>query len=209
MARGPENKAQFAFLQMRPMAMSRELEQVEIGEVALDQVVCRSSKVLGNGKIDDIRDIVVVDIESFERHKSSAVALEVARFNARLQAEGRSYVLVGVGRWGSADPLLGIPVTWGQIAGSRVIVEAGFGDRRVAPSQGTHFFQNLTSCQVGYFTVNPDAEQGYLDWDWLSGLHEAERSEHVRHVRLAAPLTVKMSGRTSDGVILKPRSSSS
>jgi CheY-like chemotaxis protein len=204
MARG-DRKAQLAFLQMRPMAMSGEKEQVEIGDPAPDEIICRSSKVLGNGKVDDIRDIVLVDIESFERRKSSEVALQVARFDALLRKDGRPYVLIGVGRWGSSDPNLGIPVGWNDIAGARVIVEAGFKDFRVEPSQGTHFFQNLTSCQTGYFTVNPDAGQGQLDWDWLSKLDDVERTEYVRLIRLEKPLLVKMSGRTSDGVILKPK----
>ena len=203
-SRGPKRKGQFAFLQMRPMAMSRESEQVEIGEVQPERVVCRSSKVLGNGKIDDIRDIVLVDIESFERRKSSAIALEVAAFDAKLRKESRPYLLIGVGRWGSSDPSLGLPVGWNDIAGARVIVEAGFRDFKVEPSQGTHFFQNLTSSQVGYFTVNPDAGQGTLDWDWLRAQPTAEHSQHVRHLHLSNPLSIIMSGRSSDGVILKP-----
>jgi len=202
--RRSDRKAQFAFLQMRPMAMSRELEQVEIGEVDPVQVLCRSTKVLGNGTIENIRDIVVVDVESFERRRSSEVALDVARFDALLRKDARPYLLIGVGRWGSSDPNLGIPVGWNEIAGASAIVEAGFRDFKVEPSQGTHFFQNLTSCHVGYFTVNPDAGQGSLDWEWLGGLDAIESTEFVRLIRLEAPLLVKMSGRTSDGVILKP-----
>ena len=147
---------------------------------------------------------MVVDIESFERRKSSEVALQVARFDAILRKEDRPYVLVGVGRWGSSDPNMGIPVGWNQIAGARVIVEAGFKDFKVAPSQGTHFFQNLTSCNVGYFTVNPDAGDGLLDWEWLSSLPASEETEYVRHLRLPQPVLVKLSGRTGEGVILKP-----
>ena len=113
-------------------------------------------------------------------------------------------MLVGLGRWGSADPSLGIPVTWNQIAGARVIVEAGFEDIKVAPSQGTHFFQNLTSCNVGYFTVNPDVGDGWLNWEWLSGVEAERETTFLRHVRLAEPLVVKMNGRSGDGVILKP-----
>jgi hypothetical protein len=113
-------------------------------------------------------------------------------------------LLVGVGRWGSADPHLGIPVTWNQIAGARVIVESGFRDFRVTPSQGTHFFQNLTSCNVGYFTVNPEAGEGFVDWDWLAAQTAEDETEFVRHVRLDGSVVVKMSGKTGEGVILKP-----
>ncbi len=111
---------------------------------------------------------------------------------------------MGVGRWGSADPHLGIPVTWNQIAGARVIVEAGFRDFRVTPSQGTHFFQNLTSCNVGYFTVNPEAGDGFIDWDWLSAEEPLVKSEFVRWLQFDEPLLIKMSGRTGEGVVLKP-----
>ena len=205
LAAGRRKRAQFAFLQMRPMALSKEDEEIQIGEPAEDELVCRSDKVLGNGVIDDVRDLVVVDADTFERGKSPQVALEVARFDAQLRKAARPYLLVGVGRWGSSDPHLGIPVGWNQIAGARVIVEAGFKDFKVAPSQGTHFFQNLTSCHVGYFTVNPDAGEGFLDWEWLGAQDAVERTDFVRRVELAEPVVVKISGRRSEGVILKPR----
>ena len=118
--------------------------------------------------------------------------------------EGRPYVLIGVGRWGSQEPYLGIPVPWGQIAGARVIVEAGFKDFRVTPSQGTHFFQNLISNNVGYFTVNPEDGDGVLDWDWLLDQPALTEDGSVRHLRFDAPLVVKMDGRHNEGVIFKP-----
>ena len=111
--------------------------------------------MLGNGKFAHLRDVVVVDHERFDRAKTAEIAAQVARFNAELVAEGVPYILFGLGRWGSADPWLGIPVTWEQISGARVIVESGLKDIKVTPSQGSHFFQNLTSFRVGYFTVNP------------------------------------------------------
>jgi len=200
---------EFGFLQMRPMALSRERDELEIGHVLSSQLVCRSSNVLGNGSITDLRDLVVVDFHRFERSRSRDAAAEVARFNSRLQRDSVPYVLIGVGRWGSTDPYLGIPVSWTQVAGARVIVESGFKDFKVAPSQGTHFFQNLTSCNVGYFTVNPGYGEGFVDWEWLAAQPAVEESEFVRHVRLDEPLTVTMSGRRSEGVILKPASAAS
>jgi hypothetical protein len=197
--------ARFGFLQLRPLAMSKEREQVSIDEVTTDRLVCKSRMALGNGVIDDIRDLVVVDMHRFDRHQSREVALIVAKFNAILAREQRPYVLIGVGRWGSADPSLGIPVTWNQISGSRVIVEGGFKDLKVAPSQGTHFFQNLTSSNVGYLTVNSDNGDGYLDWDWLAGLDAVAEEDCVRHLRLEHPVLVKISGRTGAGIILKPQ----
>jgi hypothetical protein len=160
--------------------------------------------VLGNGKVEGLRDVVVVDYHRFERSKSREVAEQVARFNAVLQGDGVPYVLIGVGRWGSTDPFLGIPVAWGQIAGARVIVEAGFKDFKVSPSQGTHFFQNLTSCNVGYFTVNPEAGEGSIDWEWLGAQPAVAEDGCVRHMRLNEPVLVKMSGRKGEGIILKP-----
>jgi CheY-like chemotaxis protein len=195
---------EFGYLQMRPLALSRELEELEIGDLPDSSVICRSASVLGNGKVSGLRDLVVVDYHRFERSKSREVSEQVAQFNAALQSDGRPYVLIGVGRWGSTDPFLGIPITWSQIAGASVIVEAGFKDFRVSPSQGTHFFQNLTSCNVGYFTVNPEAGEGFIDWEWLKARPAAGEQGCVRHIRLDRPLLVKMSGRKGEGVILKP-----
>jgi hypothetical protein len=128
----------------------------------------------------------------------------VARFDAILRKEGRPYLLIGVGRWGSADPHLGIGVSWNQITGTRVIVESGFRDMRVEPSQGTHFFQNLSSSNVGYFTVNPDAQDGLLDWEWLAEQPAVEEAGPVRLLRFASPVVVRMDGRSGRGVISKP-----
>ena len=199
-AKGPR----FGFLQMRPLVPSGEQEGLEIGQVLASQLVCRSASVLGHGRISNLRDMVVVDYERFDRLRSNEAAQEVAYFDAKLQKECTPYLLIGVGRWGSADPHLGIPVTWNQIAGARVIVEAGFKDFKVSPSQGTHFFQNLTSCNVGYFTVNPEVGEGFVDWKWLASLPAVEKRSFVSHLRLDDPLEIKMSGKTGEGVILKP-----
>jgi hypothetical protein len=200
----PGAPREFGFLQLRPLALSREFAELELGEVDPAGLICRSSSVLGHGKIEQIRDVVVVDFERFQRGRSREVALELARFNAELVEEERPYLLIGVGRWGSADPFLGIPVTWDQISRARVIVEAGFRDFRVTPSQGTHFFQNLTSSNVGYFTVNPDAGEGFVDWGWLERQPAVAETEWVRHLRFDSPVIVKMNGKKNQGVILKP-----
>ncbi len=199
-----DRRPQFAFLQLRPVALSTEGEAVAIGTVADDALICRSPKVLGNGRFDELTDLVVVDVHRFQRSKTQEVAQQVARFDALLRKEHRPYILIGVGRWGSSDPSLGIPVSWNQIAGARVIVEAGFEDIRVAPSQGTHFFQNLTSSNVGYFSVNAHVGEGHVDWDWLAGQPPLARTEFVTHLRLPAPAVVKMDGRTGEGIISKP-----
>ncbi len=195
---------EFGFLQMRPLALASEAEELEIGHVLSSQLVCRSDSVLGNGRIADLADVIVVGRDTFDRARSGEVAAEVARLNAKLQDEERPYLLIGVGRWGSNDPHLGIPVSWNDIAGARAIVESGFKDLQVTPSQGTHFFQNLTSCNVGYFTVNPAAGEGFIDWEWLATVKPVEKSEFVRWLRFDEPLLIKMSGRTGEGVVLKP-----
>jgi CheY-like chemotaxis protein len=200
----PGEPCKFAFLQIRPVVVSHEADDLAVGEVGLDRVLCHSASVLGHGRIEGIRDLVVVDFKRFDRARSREAALEVARCNAELSAAGRTYLLVGVGRWGSSDPWLGIPVTWEQISAARAIVEAGFRDFKVSPSQGTHFFQNLTSFNVGYFTVNPEAGEGWVDWDWLEAQPAYYERSGVRHLRLDEPVMVRMNGSRNEGVILKP-----
>jgi hypothetical protein len=196
--------AEFGFLQMRPLVMSREGEELRMGEVDPARLICQSTKVLGHGRIGDLRDAIVVDFNRFERARSHDVAQSVARYNAELAATGAPYVLIGVGRWGSNEPWLGIPVTWDQIASARVIVESGFKDFRVTPSQGSHFFQNLTAFRIGYFTVNPDAGEGFVDWEWLAEQRGTEDHGCVRHVHFDRPISVMMDGKTGKGMIFKP-----
>jgi hypothetical protein len=196
--------AEFGFLQVRPLTLSRDHQDLSVGDVDPRQLLCQSNKVLGNGRIENLQDIVVVDSQRFERSRSQEVAKAVAHFNGLLSAENRPYLLVGVGRWGSNDPWLGIPVEWDEISGARVIVEAGFRDLRVTPSQGSHFFQNLTAFQIGYFTANPDAGEGSVDWEWLSEQPSVDEDGCVRHLHFDRPMRVIMNSRTSQGVIFKP-----
>jgi hypothetical protein len=200
----PQETAEFGFLQIRPLVLSREGEELRMEDVNPERLVCHSSKVLGNGRVRDLRDVVVVDFHRFERARSQEVAEGVAHLNAKLNESGTPYLLIGVGRWGSNDPWLGIPVEWDEISGARVIVEAGFRDFRVIPSQGSHFFQNLTAFQVGYFTVNPDAGEGFVDWEWLGSAPAVEGRGCVRHLHFEAPLVVVMNGRNSRGMVFKP-----
>jgi CheY-like chemotaxis protein len=198
---------QFALLQMRPLVVHREPEELTIEEFSPSQLICQSNQVLGNGIIEDICDIVVVDYEHFERSESREVAKEVGIMNGRLIAEHRPYLLIGIGRWGTLDPWLGIPVTWEHIAGARAIVETGFKELSVAPSQGSHFFQNITAFMVGYFTVNPHNHQGFVDWDWLLKQKPIEALKLTRLIRFPKPLLIKINGHQNKGVILKPENS--
>jgi len=197
-------RKEFAMLQMRPMVLSREVEELIIGDVTESDMICQSSQVLGNGAINGIYDIIVVDINKFDRAKSSDVAQEVSRLNTKLVRKKKPYLLFGVGRWGSLDPWLGVPVTWDQIAGASVSVEAGFKDFAVTPSQGSHFFQNLTSFRVGYFTVNSIDHIGFIDWDWINNQEPEEELIYTKHISFNEPISVKINGHENRGVILKP-----
>lgn len=188
-------------LQMRPLVLSREMDELSLADVPAERVLCRSDQVLGHGVIRDLRDIVVVGVDTFERSRSHDAAREVAKINARLLDEQRCYLLIGPGRWGSLDPLLGIPVRWDQICGARAIIEAGFRDLSVDPSQGSHFFQNLTAFQVGYFSVNPRVRGSFVDWTWLAAQPAIDETGLVRHIRLDKGVTVKMNGRERKGLI--------
>lgn len=195
---------EFAMLQMRPMVLSRELDELRIVDIDEKNLICQSNQVLGNGAINGIYDIVYVDIEKFDRIKSKEVAQEVSKFNELLLKEKRPYLLIGVGRWGSLDPWLGIPVTWDQIAGASVIVEAGFKDFQVTPSQGSHFFQNLTSFRVGYFTVNTIDHSGFIDWEWLKSQPALSELNFTKHLRFDKQIAVRINGHENRGIIVKP-----
>lgn len=201
----PKAPKEFCVLQMRPLVLNKELEELDLGEVTQDQLICESAQVLGNGVIANIYDIVMVDIETFDRGRSKEAALEVAEFNSRLLKEQRPYLLIGVGRWGSLDHWLGIPVSWDQISGAVTIVESGFKNFDVTPSQGSHFFQNITSFRIGYFTVGTTIKQGFIDWDWLRGQPAIEEKNFTRLLRFDHPVMVKINGHQNRGVILKPQ----
>ncbi|HLN57650.1 MAG TPA: PEP/pyruvate-binding domain-containing protein [Thermoanaerobaculia bacterium] len=200
----PHSTPEFGVLQLRPLGRIREPAGQELGPVDRERVLCESSSVLGHGTIDGVCDVIVMDVKRFDRSRTREIARTVGELNARLQEKRRPYLLIGVGRWGSADPFLGIPVGWDQIAGARAIVEAGFADFKVTPSQGSHFFQNLAAGNIGYFTVNPDAGEGFVDWEWLRGEPAVSETQFVRHVSLASPVLIAINGRSHTGVILKP-----
>ena len=197
-------RKEFAMLQMRPLVISSEAEELSIEHLEESDLICQSSQVLGNGAFKDIYDVIYVDYHNYDRAKSREVAAEVSKYNAQLVEEKRPYVLIGVGRWGSFDHWLGIPVTWDQIAGAAVIVESGFKDFIVTPSQGSHFFQNITSFRVGYFTVNETDKKSFIEWDWLNSQAPVSKMEYVKHLRFEQPITVKIKGHQNWGVITKP-----
>lgn len=196
--------ARFSILQVRPMVVHDERVKVELDDRQHDVALCFSDRVLGNGVSATIRDIVFVKPAVFDAARSPQIAVEVDTLNARLGEAGAPYVLIGPGRWGSTDPWLGIPVRWAQISGVRVVVEVTLPTMDVDPSQGSHFFQNMTSLGIGYFTVPSDRAHGFVDWAWLDAQVAAHETRFVKHVCLPQPMTVMIDGRKSQGMILKP-----
>jgi len=197
-------KKEMGILQMRPLVLNREAEELRVDGMDSHQIVCQSNQVLGNGLFNTMHDAIVVDTDNFDRSKSAEVAAEIATINQTLVKERRPYLLLGVGRWGSLDPWLGIPVTWDQIAGASVIVEAGFRDMEVSPSQGSHFFQNITSFMVGYFTVETKNKDSLVDWEWFRSQPVQSGTKFVRHLRFSRPIKAIINSQQHKGIILKP-----
>ncbi len=200
----PRNEPRiFNLLQIRPIVDNEEIVELDLEDVKADKTIIQCSSALGNGYIKDVQDLVYVKPESFNASKSSEIAERISGINEKFLKEGRFYVLIGPGRWGSTDPWLGIPVKWPMISGARVIVESGLEDYRIDPSQGTHFFQNLTSFRVGYFTINPFIGDGSYDVDYLDGKKAAYEDEFIRHIRFDNPLLIEIDGKKNLGVIYK------
>ena len=189
-------------LQIRPMVDNKMNLEEDIREIPDTDCLLRSHNAIGHGILTDIQDIVYVKTEKWSASMNPAIAEEINKINRRFLDEGQGYVLVGPGRWGSSDPWLGIPVKWPAISAAKVIVEAGLESYRVDPSQGTHFFQNLTSFGVGYFTINDYMNDGIYRQNELNEMAAIEETEHVRVVHFSAPLTIKIDGMKKEGVIL-------
>jgi hypothetical protein len=190
----------FGFLQVRPMVVSREAVNISEDDLGRPENLVASERVLGNGVIENISDVVFVDPDSFAPDKTTRIAEEVARLNQSLADRKRPYLLIGFGRWGSSDPWLGIPVEWSQISFARTIVEATLPNMNVELSQGSHFFHNLSSFQICYFLVHYNGRYK-IGWDKLKAQQEIARTEYVRHVRTDRPLRVTVDGRCGRGVI--------
>ncbi len=195
---------EFTFLQIRPLVFDVSTEEVELAEIRPDETICISENTLGHGQIRGISDIVFVRPDAFDRSKTVDMVGEVGRINRELRSAGRPYLLIGPGRWGSADHWLGIPVAWSHISGARCIVETQMEGITVEPSQGTHFFQNITSFGIGYFTLGAEGPSSHLDSDWLMEQTPEDESEHVRHIGLDEPLEIVVNSRSGFGVIMKP-----
>jgi hypothetical protein len=199
---GPDDgrPARIGFLQVRPMAAAGERIDVCDADLADPAARIASTRTLGNGEIAGIADVVYVSPRAFDPMRTREIAEEIADLNAALLEAGRPYLLVGLGRWGSSEPTLGVPVAWGQISGARVIVEATLPSMDVELSQGSHFFHNITSLGVLYFSVPHGGPRG-IDWGWLDRLPVAREGRFVRHARCDRPLRVRVDGRTGKGFV--------
>ena len=198
-----DKTGEFYLLQIRPMVDNKMNLDEDLDAIPDDDVLIRSESAIGHGIMSDIYDVVYVKTKDYSPSMNPAIADEMEKINDKMLAEHQEYVLVGPGRWGSSDPWLGVPVKWPAISGARVIVECGLTNYRIDPSQGTHFFQNLTSLGVAYFTINPYKDDGTFDEAWLDTLPAVDETEHVRHIRLTTPLTAKVDGMKKKGVVLK------
>ncbi len=193
----------FNLLQIRPIVDNDQGIQDDLSAIKPEEAIIIANSALGNGIIDHIVDFIYIKPESFDATNNQKIASEVEKLNQQFINANKHYILVGPGRWGSSDPWLGIPVKWSQISAARVIVESGLKDYQIDPSQGTHFFQNLTSFRVGYFTINPFRNDGFYNLDFLKNQAAVFENEYLRHIRFKEPVIVKIDGRKNKGVIFK------
>lgn len=191
---------EFAILQIRPMTAREELMKVVIDDEDIKQAFCFSSNALGNAVKKDMEDILYVKPDEFDPGRTPEIAQEIGKMNAMLQQEGRQYLLIGPGRWGSADRWLGIPVNWSEICGVGAMVETAHPQLKAEPSQGSHFFHNITTLGINYITVLEN-NRDFIDWNWLTFLPTTTESTYIAHVRLDKPLTLKVDGRKSQSVV--------
>ncbi len=198
----PKHTPEFTLLQIRPMALFQQTVDIDIQSREVGDAFCFSTLTLGHGNYSHIRDIVFVDPDTFDPAKTVDIAREVGEINKKLMPEERKYVLIGPGRWGSADRWLGIPVTWNEISGVGCIIETRTEQLRADPSQGSHFFHNITSLGISYLTITENSED-FVDWTWLMHLTIQHRTPHLKHARLDEPLIIKIDGKRSRGLIMK------
>nr|MDE6323020.1 PEP/pyruvate-binding domain-containing protein [Paramuribaculum sp.] len=200
----PKSKGKIYWLQIRPIVERKDLVDEHLLQLPDESLILKSNTALGHGTIENVSTIVYIRPESFNSFSNPLTAREVEKINRDLTARGIPYILIGPGRWGSSDPSLGIPVKWPQIANARLIVESSVGNYRIEPSQGTHFFQNLTSFGVGYFTIDADADNGFFNVDYLNSRDAVYESDTIRIVEFESPLAIGIDGRKGRGVVALP-----
>ena len=198
-----ETKGNVYWLQIRPIVDRKEMLDEKIMHTSDSQLIMKTSSALGHGMMDGVTDVVYVKTQNFSSFNNPMVAREIEKLNKSYVEADKGYILIGPGRWGSSDPALGIPVKWAHISAARVIAETALPGYRIEPSQGTHFFQNLTSFGVGYFTIN-DKNGDICDIEYLDSMPAVYESDHLRSVRFSRPLQIGINGKTGLGIIVKP-----
>lgn len=201
---GSDSKGKIYWLQIRPIVDRKDMVDEHLLSLDDSELILRSDTALGHGSVDNVKTIVYVRPENFSAMNNPNTAREIEKINRDFTQRGIPYILIGPGRWGSSDSSLGIPVKWPQIANARLIVESALGNYRIEPSQGTHFFQNLTSFGVGYFTIDPGANNGYCSFEYLNSLPACYESESVRIVTSDTPFAIGIDGKKGQGVVAKP-----
>ena len=202
-----DKTGEFYLLQIRPMVDNKMVLNEDLNGLNDEELILRSDSAIGHGIMNDIYDIVYIKTADYSASNNPAIAEEVERINRTLLNENREYVIIGPGRWGSSDSWLGIPVKWPAISGARVIVECGLTNYRIDPSQGTHFFQNLTSLGVAYYTINPYKGDGMFNEEYLNSIPAVNETQYIRHIRFDSPCVAKVDGVKKKGVLLKAASS--
>jgi hypothetical protein len=193
----------FSFLQIRPIVESNDYKHIIPDTIKMSDTIIYSESALGNGKYEGLNDFIYVKPAVFDASKTQEIATSIEQLNETFEEAEKNYIIVGPGRWGSSDPWLGIPINWTQISAAKIIVESGLEDFRIDPSQGTHFFQNLTSFKVGYLTINPFINDGVFDVDYLDKQDAVYEDKYIRHVRFKKPLTIMLEGKNNKAVIYK------
>jgi len=199
---GTDCRPEFAFLQLSPMTARADLLQVEISDDEIARAFCASAHALGNTETNDMADIIYVKPDDFDSGQTQQIAREIGELNSGLVKASRKYLLIGPGRWGSADRWLGIPVSWAEICGVGAMVEIASSQLRADPSQGSHFFHNITTLGITYATVSED-DSDYINWDWLKDQPVVNETAHVAHIKLGSPFVLKADGRNSRCVMYR------
>jgi hypothetical protein len=196
-----QNRATFYLLQIKPLIGSASDYNVNLEKIPQEKILLYAEKSMGNGMIDNIQDVVFVDIDIFDKGDTLEMTYEIEKLNKMFAAQGRKYLLIGPGRWGTRDRWIGIPVNWAQISHARVIIETSLEGYPLDASSGSHFFHNVVSMNVGYFSVQPELSRSYIRWDLLKQQKVTNETKYFRHVRFEKPLTVSMDGKKRIAVV--------
>jgi hypothetical protein len=201
LTRDENGNATFYLLQIKPLVGTVAGYSIDEEKLSGEDLLLTTRKSMGNGLIENINDVIFAMPGSFNSRNSTEMAKEISSLNERMIAENRSYILIGPGRWGTRDPLLGIPVVWPQISKARVIVEVNLPGSHLDASLGSHFFHNVTSMNVGYFSINENIDGGMVSWEKLKSLKPLEKGKYFSHVSFEKPLTIRMDGKKGMAVV--------